>query len=173
VAAPSFRNRSSTAWSSASSSVSRVVPARKGAKYSMLSPASAARPSYWVPEPRTRFRRPARVSSSSALKSTSMSTGADVSSAEIVAPSASSSPLFGPGFSEMYRLVMPDSEVARIVAAVSSWSGARPSSISIVTRAFADLSSSISEMVPTDWPPTRTSLPGTSWPALSNTALTV
>ena len=61
-----------------------LVELRKGAKYLMLSFASAPRPAYWVPEPRTMLRRPSRVSSSSALKSTSRSTGALVSAASIL-----------------------------------------------------------------------------------------
>ena len=68
---------------------------------------------------------------------------------------------------------MPDSEVARMVAVVPSCSGATSSSTSIVTTAFAELSSSMSAIEPIGWPPTRTSLPGTSWPALSKTALTL
>jgi hypothetical protein len=47
-----------------------------------------------------------------------------------------------------------------------------PSSTSIVITAFAWSSSSTSAIFPTGWPPTRTWLPATSWPALSNTALT-
>jgi hypothetical protein len=68
---------------------------------------------------------------------------------------------------------MPESEVARIVACVPRCSGASSGSISIVMIACARLSSSISLTVPTGWPLTRTWLPGTSWPAFSNTARTV
>jgi hypothetical protein len=59
------------------------------------------------------------------------------------------------------------------VALVPSWSGAKGSPTSIVTTALAELSSSMSAIVPTGCPPTRTSLPGTSWPAFSKTALTL
>ena len=68
---------------------------------------------------------------------------------------------------------MPDSEVARIVAEVPSCSGATASPISMVTMASALLFSSMSEIEPIGCPPTRTSLPGTSWPAFSKTALTL
>jgi hypothetical protein len=68
---------------------------------------------------------------------------------------------------------MPDSDAARIVAVVPSWSGAMSPSTLIVMMAFARLSSSMSEIDPIGWPPTRTSLPFTSWPALSKTALTL
>ena len=68
---------------------------------------------------------------------------------------------------------MPDSEAARIVAVVSSCSGAMTSFSSIVTTAFAESSSSMSVIVPIGWPPTRTWFPGTSWPAFSKTALTL
>ena len=68
---------------------------------------------------------------------------------------------------------MPDSEVARIVALVPSCSGATASPTSMVTIALADWSSSMSVIVPMGWPPTRTSLPGTSWPAFWKTALTL
>ena len=68
---------------------------------------------------------------------------------------------------------MPDSEVARIVAVVPSCSGENAPSTSMVTTAFAEASSSMSAIEPIGWPPTRTSLPGTSWPALSKTALTL
>ena len=68
---------------------------------------------------------------------------------------------------------MPDSEVARIVAVVPSWRGAKSSSTFIVTTAFASSSSTMSVIEPIGWPPTRTSLPGTSWPAFSKTAWTV
>jgi hypothetical protein len=68
---------------------------------------------------------------------------------------------------------MPDSEVARMVAVESSWRGATTSSSSIVITAFAESSSSMSAIVPIGCPPTRTWLPGTSWPALSKTALTL
>ena len=43
----------------------------------------------------------------------------------------------------------------------------------MVTIALADWSNSMSEIVPMGWPPTRTSLPGTSWPAFWKTALTL
>src|SRR3954452_21339482 len=59
-----------------------------------------------------------------------------------------------------------------MVAVVPLWSGATSSFTSSVTTAFARSSSSTSAIFPTGWPPTRTWLPGTSWPALSNTALT-
>ena len=160
-------------WSSATSRVSRVVLERNGAKYLVLSLASWPRPSYQVPEPRITLRRPARVLSSSVLKSTSMSTGALVSSAPICPPSAISRPLFGPGVIDTYRLAMPDSEVERIVAVVPSWSGAMSSSTSIFTTACAESSRSMSVIVPTGRPPTRTWLPLTSWPAFSNTAVTL
>src|SRR4051812_2597484 len=68
---------------------------------------------------------------------------------------------------------MPDSDVARIVAVVPSCSGARSSSTFMVTTALASSSRSIAVIVPIGCPPTRTSLPGTSCPALSKTALTV
>ena len=67
----------------------------------MLCPASAPRASYCVPDPRMKLRSPARVFASSVLKSVSRSTGALVSSAPMLSPSASSWALFGPGFSEM------------------------------------------------------------------------
>src|SRR5215208_2016857 len=68
---------------------------------------------------------------------------------------------------------MPDSEVARIVAVVPSCSGASASPTSMVTIALAEPSSSMSEIEPIGCPPTRTSLPGTSWPAFWKTALTL
>ena len=69
---------------------------------------------------------------------------------------------------------MPDSEVARIVAVVPLCSGDRSSSsIFIVTTAWAWSSRSMSVIVPTGDPPTRTSLPLTSWPAVWKTAWTV
>ncbi len=68
---------------------------------------------------------------------------------------------------------MPESEAARIVAVVSSCSGVTVSFSSMVTTALAASSSSMSAIVPMGWPPTRTWLPGTSWPALSKTALTL
>jgi hypothetical protein len=77
-----------------------VVVNRKGGKYLVLSAASAALPSYQVPEPRMTLRRPARVRSSRVLKRTSMSTGALVRSAVIVPPSGISRPPFGPGWIE-------------------------------------------------------------------------
>src|SRR5215216_6516309 len=43
----------------------------------------------------------------------------------------------------------------------------------MVTIALAESSSSMSEIEPMGWPPTRTSLPGTSWPAFWKTALTL
>ena len=97
VVAPSRRKRSSTAWSRASSLVRAVVLERNGAKYLMLSPASSPLPSYCVPEPRMKFRRPSRVSVSSALKTASMSTGAFVLSAPISPPSSISFASLGPG----------------------------------------------------------------------------
>ena len=60
-----------------------------------------------------------------------------------------------------------------MVAVVPTCSGAKSSSISIVTTASERSFSSMSEIVPTGLPPTRTWLPLTSGPALSNTALTV
>ncbi len=60
-----------------------------------------------------------------------------------------------------------------MVAVVPSWSGARSSLTSIVTTACELSDSSMSEIVPTGAPPTRTSFPRTSWPALSKTALTL
>ena len=54
---------------------------------------------------------------------------------------------------------MPDSEVARMVAVVPSWSGAKSSSTFIVTTAFASSSSAMSVIEPIGCPPTRTSLP--------------
>ena len=68
---------------------------------------------------------------------------------------------------------MPDSELDRIVAVVPVWSGAKSSSTSIVTTAWVWSSSSISVIVPTGAPPTRTWLPLTSWPAFWKTAWTV
>ena len=68
---------------------------------------------------------------------------------------------------------MPDSEVARIVAVVPSCRGSTGSPTSMVTIALAESSSWMSEIEPIGCPPTRTSLPGTSWPAFWNTALTL
>src|SRR3954453_3494850 len=68
---------------------------------------------------------------------------------------------------------MPDSDVVRIVAVVPWWRGAMSSSTFIVTTALAWSSRPMSVIVPTERPPTRTSLPFTSWPALSKTAWTV
>ena len=62
VAAVSATKRSSICSSSASSRVSSVALKRNGAKYLVLSAASAAFPSYQVPEPRITLRSPvARV----------------------------------------------------------------------------------------------------------------
>ena len=68
---------------------------------------------------------------------------------------------------------MPDSELARIVAVVPSCSGARSSSISILTSAWASSVSAMSVIVPIGLPPTWTWLPVTSWPAFWKTALTL